>query len=72
MLHRIFATGLLVLGAGVAANVVIGKLFSQRRGLRATGAQLPSDLDFTPEQVAMLALIRRQINVSGPVSGEVS
>ena len=70
MLSRILATGVLVLGAGVAANVVFGKLFSRRRSRAATDPQLPDELDFTAEQYAMLALIRQQMNANSPVSEE--
>ena len=71
MLNRIIATGVLALGVGVAAHVVIGNLFSQRRSRPATEPRFIGDLDFTNEQKAMLALIRRQMmDAKSPLSGE--
>ena len=69
MLNRILASGLLVLGAAVTANVVIGKLFSRRRS-RMAKTHRYGDLDFTPEQNAMLALVRQQITGNSPAPGE--
>ena len=72
MLSRILATGVLVLGAGVAAKVVFGRLFSRRRSRPATRTHLHSEFDFTAEQYAMLALIRQQMDANSPASEEAA
>ena len=69
---RILATGVLVLGAGVAANVLFGKVFSRGRSRPATRTHLYDDPDFTAEQNAMLALIRQQMDANSPVSEEAA
>jgi hypothetical protein len=70
MFKRVLKTGALALGAGLTASVLIKKVFLQRRGRSPEGLSSPGDRDFTPDQIAMLALIREQIDAKDPIPGE--
>jgi hypothetical protein len=70
MLNRTFKIGALVLGAGLAVNVLIGKVL-RRRTRFSKEFYLQGDRDFTPEQSAMLALIREQMESNSPLPGQV-
>jgi hypothetical protein len=70
MFNRVLTTGALAFGAGLTASVLIRKVLQQRRGRSAKGHSFPGDRDFTPEQIAMLAVIRRQIAATDPIPGE--